>query len=204
MVHKQRLTHHKRRGQDLMRWLAEKETAVAAPLGSPRVPLTGDAAARAPGGVVDGALTRHQEVAEVCPRFSAAPACSAVAVLSTRRCSCPSRMAALQPVPVVESKVFGSAQVRRLVAMLRPAAAVDAAGEAAREAAVAGACAALAAAFAEAPDRRGLFLAEDGGVAILELLAERSPKACSLHHACMAVCGAQHATACVSASFQKV
>lgn len=94
--------------------------------------------------------------------------------------------------------------MRRLVAMLRPAAAVDAAGEAAREAAVAGACTALAAAFAEAPDRRGLFLAEDGGVAILELLAERSPKACSLYQACMAVCSAQHSTVCACASVQKV
>lgn len=101
MMHQKRLTHRKRRGQDLMRWLDEKEKAVAAPLGSPRVPLTGDAAARAPGGIVDGALTRHQEVAEVCPRCSAAPACSAVAVLSTRRCSRPSRMAAPRPAPAV-------------------------------------------------------------------------------------------------------
>ena len=73
-----------------------------------------------------------------------------------------------------------SAQVRRLVAMLRPAAAAD---EAAREAAVAGACTALAAAFAETPDRRCLFLAEDGGVAIMELLAERSSKARSPYQA---------------------
>ena len=95
-------------------------------------------------------------------------------------------------------------QVRRLVAALRPAPADGEAGQAAREAAVVGACGALAAAFAEAPERRGVFLAEDGAVAILELLDQRSPRAraralsrfvlrCSGHTAAVA-CGLPETT----------
>ena len=63
------------------------------------------------------------------------------------------------------------------MAVLRPAPGEGEAGAAAREAAAVGACGALAAAFAEAPERRGVFLAEDGAVAILELLDQRSPRA---------------------------
>ena len=43
-----------------MRWLDEKEAAAAAPLGSPRGPPPADAAQ-----LMDGAPTRHQELAEV-------------------------------------------------------------------------------------------------------------------------------------------
>ncbi|KAK9823005.1 hypothetical protein WJX81_005420 [Elliptochloris bilobata] len=129
-------------GQDLMRWLDEKEAAAAAPLGSPRGPPPGEGA-RAAGALVDGAPTRHQEVAEV----------------------------------------------RRLVAALRPAPAGDNVGEGAREVAVVGACSALAATFAEAPERRGVFLAEDGAVAILELLDQRSLKvACEALELANAAC----------------
>ena len=47
-----------------MRWLDEKEAAAAPPLGSPKGPPPADAAQRSPGALVDGAPTRHQELAE--------------------------------------------------------------------------------------------------------------------------------------------
>ena len=129
-------------GQDLGAWLAEQEAAApaGAPAGAPGgagapgagSPGGGGGGAGAGAGVVDGAPTRHQEVAEV----------------------------------------------RRLVAALRqpplrgePGGAGDAGR---REAALVAACGAAAAALAAAPERRGAFLAEDGGCALLELLAERS------------------------------
>lgn len=71
-------------------------------------------------------------------------------------------------------------QVRRLVAALRPAGRAGGAGGAAsaRDSPMVDACQQLAALFAEHPDRRATFLAQDGIVAIIELLEERSHKAC--------------------------
>ncbi|CAL8466918.1 g6454 [Coccomyxa elongata] len=71
-----------------------------------------------------------------------------------------------------------AAEVRRLVAALRPAGRGGAAGGAAsaRDSPTVDACQQLAALFAEHPDRRAIFLAQDGIVAIIELLEERSHK----------------------------
>lgn len=59
-----------------MRWLDEKEAAAAPPLGSPKGPPPADAAQRSPGALVDGAPTRHQELAEA--RAALLPAAQAL------------------------------------------------------------------------------------------------------------------------------
>lgn len=64
------------------------------------------------------------------------------------------------------------------MAALRPAGRGGAGGAAsARDSPMVDACHQLAALFAEHPDRRAVFLAQDGIVAIIELLEERSHKA---------------------------
>ena len=76
----------------------------------------------------------------------------------------------------------GRLQVRRLVAALRPAGrGGGAAGGAAsaRDSPMVDACQQLAALFTEHPGRRATFLAQDGIVAIIELLEERSHKVLS-------------------------
>ncbi len=71
-------------------------------------------------------------------------------------------------------------QVRRLVTALRPAGRSVGGGAggpgSARDAPILEAAAQLAALFGAHPSRRGVFLAEDGVVAIIELLEERSHK----------------------------
>lgn len=90
-------------------------------------------------------------------------------------------------------KVLTHHQVRRLVGALRPAGRAPGAGApgSARDAPLVEAARALVALFAEHPARRSAFLAEDGAVALIELLEERShkvgprsPGLCSPAHAC--------------------
>lgn len=77
------------------------------------------------------------------------------------------------------------------MAALRPAGRGGAAGGAAsaRDSPMVDACQQLAALFAEHPDRRAIFLAQDGIVAIIELLEERSHKVLSVDSPCRLLLG---------------
>lgn len=68
-------------------------------------------------------------------------------------------------------------QVRRLVSALRPPGRSVGVASSAHDSPLVDACQQLTALFAEHPQRRSIFLAEDGLVALIELLEERSHKA---------------------------